>query len=913
MQPRRLKKGGLIDRSQRLQFTFNNQQLQGYSGDSLASALLANNIHLVARSIKYHRPRGILSAGLEETSALVTCKKINGVSVVNLKATEVQLENGLIASSQNCWPGVRFDIGSLLQLFSAILNAGFYYKTFMWPKAAWHRFYEKLIRRIAGQGRVNADYDTNLYDNRNAFCDVLVIGSGSTGLSAALEAAESGESVILIEQDNQLGGSALWEQTRIDLLPAAKWLAKVAGKVEALDNLRVMTRTLAFGHYDHGCIMAVQRNQTVTDAIAWRFRANRITFACGATEQPLVFPGNDRPGIMLAASVRQYIYRYGVAPGKRAVLAIRNPAERELTRQALIHAGIEIAMDLDSGSQIYSTRGRRHVHRVYWVDEQNHRQNTNCDLVCMSGGWVPNQQLASQISAPGKVKLDVKQLLSDTEWNVPKIDISIIKGLSFLDLQNDVTRKDLELAVGEGYEHIELVKRYTTLGMGTDQGKTAWPNAIRELERISGRDISDIGHTTFRPAYSPVSIGALVGAQTDHYMTPIRRTPFHQSFSKMGCVFQTSGDWIYSRYFPKPGESMEQAVEREVLAVRHSIGCVDMSTLGKVDVKGRDALEFLSRLYINNLDTLQIGRVRYVLMLREDGILWDDGIVAHLGDSHYLITMTTANAGAVWKWMNKLLHLHWPELDVQLTSVSDHWASLAIAGPNARHLLARLQPDFEIDRDNFPFASIRQGLLANRLPCRILSVSFSGELSYEINVPAGYAVWLFEQVMHKGVHYDIAAYGLEALDILRIEKGHISVGTEIDGRTTPADLGLGGMQSKSKSFIGSSLLQRPALGHSNRKKLVGLTPADGHSPIPVASHLCHAPWQPGTQPKLVGNLTASIFSPTLQQPIALALLENGQSDSQGKLWVISPLENRSIEVTVVPPCFVDPKGERLHG
>ncbi|MFT5115186.1 MAG: heterotetrameric sarcosine oxidase alpha subunit [Parasphingorhabdus sp.] len=959
MQPGRLNQGGDIDRNRPLQFTFNNRSLQGYQGDSLASALLANNISVIARSIKYHRPRGIVSAGLEESSALVTYLDRHGIPVPNLKATEVQLENNLVVRSQNCWPHVNFDIAALLQLGSAMLGAGFYYKTFMWPKDWWHLCYEKIIRRTAGQGSASTRPDTKQYDRRRGYCDLLIIGSGPSGLAAAVAAADKDLAVILMEQDHLLGGSCTWEQTEIESLPARQWRQQALATIKQHPNIRIMTNCLAFGLYDHGCVMAVEQNTAVVDSVSWQIRADRILLACGATEQPLVFPNNDRPGIMLAASVRQYIYRYAVQPGKRAMLVITNPEELELTRQALLHAGIDVAGELKDGESIIGTIGRRRLRAVTLIDSEGNKRKVSCDLMCMSAGWNPNVHLAGQLSiqlnydsnrhcllppeqagsiylcgaARGHVAMDdcvedgrlqafnaIAEVLPQTaRLKLPEVqtyESSLVihtgPGPCFVDHQNDVLRTDIELAVREGYKHIELVKRYTTLGMGTDQGKTSWINATRQLEELTQSDANTIGHTSFRPPYSPVKLGALIGAEVNQHMTPTRQTPFHRAFSNVNCVFQTSGSWVYSRHFPFPGESMEQAITREVLAVRNQVGCVDMSTLGKVDVKGTDALEFLSRLYCNNIENIKPGRLRYALMLREDGILWDDGTVAQLGTDHFLVTMTTANSDAVWRWMNKLLQLHWTELDVQITLVSDHWASLAVAGPNARNVLQKLNPSFAIDRESFPFASVREGKLENEVPCRVFSVSFSGELSYEINVPAGYADWLFDSIMSHGKDDGITAYGLETLDVLRIEKGHLSVGTEIDGRTTPMDLGLAKMVSGKKSFIGSSLLQRPELNRSTRLQLVGLTPSNGVSAIPVAALLCDQPWQAGVAQSSVGRLTAALYSPSLQKPIALALLENGQQRHNDKLWAVSPIQQKSIKVTIGPACFYDSEGERLH-
>ena len=964
IQVRRLPTGGLIDRETTLYFSFNGRLLEGYAGDSLASALLANNISTVARSFKYHRARGILAAGLEEPNALISCN-YNGVLVPNLKATEIRLEKGLQAYSQNCWPSVKLDFGALLQSVAALLSVGFYYKTFMWPPQGWHKLYEKIIRRIAGQGRASSRPDSRLYDRRNAHCDLLIIGSGAAGLSAALAAADSEFSVLLLEQDAVPGGSTLWETGEIDSMPASQWREQTLKTLRASLNIRIKCNTLAFGHYDHGRVMALEGAADGVDSISWRIRCRYLVLACGASERPLIFPGNDRPGIMLAASVRQYIQRYAVAPGRRALLAVADPAERAATRLSLQQAGVEVVAELRSDEHIQSTRGRLRLTGVTCCDDSGDRRRIACDLLCSSAGWNPNAQLAAQLPAKtgnslhfdavanallppaesppvyscgagrGLVlmtdcardgKLQAQRALAalggrqGPDTALPVIDRPAHRAgfhdgrdMAFVDLQNDVTRDDLEQAVQEGYGHVELLKRYTTLGMGTDQGKTGWSNAILEIGRITGQDPCAIGHTTFRPPYSPVSLGALVGAEVGQHMTPLRHTPFHRVFKAAACVFQTSGEWLYSRYFAQPGETMSAAIEREVLAVRNAVGCVDMSTLGKVDVRGRDALEFLQRIYCNNLDSIQPGQLRYVLMLREDGLLFDDGTVTRLGDHHYLVTMTTANASAVWRWMNKLLQVHWPELEVQLTSVSDHWASLAIAGPLSRKLLQRLNPDFACDRDAFPFARVRQGKLDQQIPCRVFSVSFSGELSYEINVPAGFASTLFQRVIEQGEELGITPYGLEALDVLRIEKGHLSIGTEIDGRTTAADLGLGRMVSTRKSFIGSSLLQRPQLQREDRRQLVGLLAVENHLPIPPAAHLCDRPWEPGSIVSPRGSLTAAVHSPALGRSIALALLHNGRQRLDETLWAVSPVTQKSVAVRVTEPCFVDAEGRRVHG
>jgi heterotetrameric sarcosine oxidase alpha subunit len=985
----RLPEGGLIDRTRPLAFTFNGQRLHGYVGDTLASALLANGVRVVGRSLKYHRPRGVLSAGPEEPNALVQLGA-GGAGEPNVRAIQLPLSDGLAAISQNCWPSVGLDLGVLASMLSPLLVAGFYYKTFMWPAGAW-RAYERILRTAAGLGRAPRDADPNFYETGHLHCDVLVVGGGPAGLAAARTAARTGARVVMCDERSRLGGSLLWETAEIDGAPALAWITSVVAELSVRDNVSMLSHACAFGYYDHNAVLIYQRrpdprtgNGQGDRQALWRIRARQVVLTTGAIERPLVFPDNDRPGIMLAAAARAYLNQYAVCPGQRAVVATNNSSAYD-TAADLATAGAEVVAVVDlraevpataldrvpagaqvtAGATVAGTRRRRKILRSVTVrDAKGRTRDLPCDLLCVSGGWTPTVHLFSQSGGQLRFEPSLGAHLPDRRAQAihiagaaagaldlatavytgfaagasaaaaaghegptaqpPKIDRSGLAGVivdgvaplvpdaggsrSFVDFQNDVTVRDLALAVSEGYRSVEHAKRYTTTGMGTDQGKTGNLNAVVLLSRLRGETPSEVGHTTYRPPYAPVPFGAIAGRRRGKRLAPTRRTPFHDCWAEEGAIFVESGAWLYPQCFPRDGESRDETIAREARQVRRCVGAVDMSSLGKADVQGRDAAVFLERVYCNDLAGLAIGRVRYGLMLREDGMVFDDGTVARLSANRFLITMTTANADQVWLHLEMLRQIRWPDLDVKLALVSDHWANLAIAGPDARRLLEALDPSFPVDSQAFPYMAVREGTVTGH-PARVFRISYSGELSYEINVAADHGVDLWAAVRAAGAPLGLVPYGLDALDVLRIEKGHLSVGTEIDGRTTPHDLGLGSLVSRKKDFIGRALLNRPALKRDDRLQLVGLKGQAGAARVPAGAQLLAAPWT-GVPQAPLGHVTAAVFSHALESPIALALLAGGRDRHGERLTAASPTTGESVEVVVGPPAHYDSAGAR---
>ncbi|MGF6753262.1 sarcosine oxidase subunit alpha family protein [Paraburkholderia sp. GAS42] len=995
-QQNRLGAGGCISRAIPLTFTFNGKTYQGFQGDTLASALLANNVHFVARSFKYHRPRGIVTAGVEEPNAIVQLET-GARTVPNARATEVELYQGLVASSVNVEPDLEHDRMAVNQKFARFLPAGFYYKTFMWP-AKWWPMYEEKIRAAAGLGKAPTEIDVDRYDKTYAHCDVLVVGAGPAGLMAALVAGKAGARVILVETEAVLGGSLLSTKTDIDGQSPQRWLVDVEHELASLPNVRVLARTTAFGYQDHNLVTAAQRLtdhlplsvRKGTRELLWKIRAKRVILATGAHERPIVFGNNDLPGIMLASAVSSYINRFSVLPGKSVVVFTNNDGayqaaldvkaaggsvtvvdSRGVTHGTLPAMARHLGIKIVAGSVVTCAEGKKRVSSVQIRRYDNGvvtggTERVRCDLVAVSGGWSPALHLFAQSGGkaqwndarlcfmPGRAmqaevsvggangEFDLARAFSDgaaagaeaaratglkpSPLDMPKvakvretpIQALWMVGTSrdasrgakqFVDFQNDVSAADILLAAREGFESVEHVKRYTAMGFGTDQGKLGNINGMAILAAALGKSIPETGTTTYRPNYTPVTFGTFAGRELGDFLDPIRKTCVHEWHVENGAEFEDVGNWKRPWYFPRRGEDLHAAVGRECLAVRTSVGILDASTLGKIDIQGPDAATLLNWVYTNPWSKLEVGKCRYGLMLDENGMVLDDGVTVRLADQHFVMTTTTGGAARVLNWMERWLQTEWPHLRVRLASVTDHWATFAVVGPNSRKVLQKVCRDVDFANDQFPFMSYREGTVAG-VSSRIMRISFSGELAYEVNVPANFGRAVWEALMTAGAEFDITPYGTETMHVLRAEKGYIIVGQDTDGSITPHDLGMGGMVAKSKDFLGKRSLTRSDTSNAGRKQLVGLLPDDEGLVLPEGSQIVAGRFSGDTAP-MVGHVTSSYFSPILKRSIALAVVKGGL-DKMGQDVTIPLAGGKQVNAKIASPVFYDPEGVRQN-
>ena len=980
-QPNRID-GGLIDRSRELAFSFNGERMAGHPGDTLASALLAGGRRLVGRSFKYHRPRGVFSAGPEEPSALVELRE-GAHREPNTRATVTELFDGLSARSQNHRGSLEWDLMEVNDLLAPFLSAGFYYKTFMWPKAFWERVYEPLIRSSAGLGRLSGLEDPDQYDKGYLHCDLLVIGAGPAGLAAALAAGRAGARVILADEDFLPGGRLNAESLEIDAMPGCVWAARAMEELASMDAVRVLTRTTVFGAYDHGGYGAVERR---TDHLAssggrprqilWRIRARGSVLAAGATERPIAFGANDRPGVMLAGAVRAYANRFGVAAGRR-VAVFTNNDDGWRTAADLAARGVEVAAVVDPrdrpaaldvpgahhlrAAAVADTSGRRGLKAIALTDGSR----IDVDCLAVSGGWSPNVHLTchhngkpvwnedlrafvpgaalpagmavagaaggamtlaaalaegraaaeAQVSALGFAPAGGDSPRAEDEpsdgaafWHVAQS-----RGRAWLDLQNDVTVKDVRQSVAEGFRSVEHLKRYTTLGMATDQGKTANVPALAILAECTGRTIPEVGTTVFRPPYTPVSLGVLAGRARGPQFQPLRLTPSHKWAEANGASFVTVGNWLRAEWYARPGErGWRDSVDREAAQVRASAGVCDVTTLGKIDVKGRDAGAFLDKVYSNTFSTLAVGKVRYGLMLREDGFCYDDGTTARMGESHYVMTTTTANAVLVFRRLEFARQCLWPDMDVHLVSTTDGWAQFAVAGPKSRDLLRKVvDSEHDLSDAAFPFMSCGAVSVCGGTPARLFRISFSGELAYEIAVPSRYGNAMIAVLLEAGRDFGAAPYGVEALNVMRIEKGHVT-GNELNGQTTALNIGLDRMVSRKKDCIGGVLSQRPAMTDPDGVRLMGFRPVDISQSLIPGSHFINAGDEASMETDQ-GWMTSVAWSPNLGHSIGLGFIRRGQEREGEIVRAVSPVHDADMEVEVVSPHFLDPDGERMRG
>ena len=995
----RVKTSKFVDETYRVSFKFNGSRYYGYKGDTLASALLANDIHLVGRSFKYHRPRGIMTSGSEEPNAIVQLHNNSDRTEPNVRATEVEIYEGLEASSQNCWPSVNFDIGGINNLLSPLLPAGFYYKTFMWPASFWEK-YEYFIRKSAGLGKSPTTPDPDIYEHEYIHCDVLIVGAGISGIMAAKTAAKNGLKTLLVDEKPNLGGSTIYQNSehfKINNQNSGSWLEKEINEIKKIDNLDIRIRTSVAAFHGYNFLLArenltdhlpIEQRKNKTRQKLLKIRAKKVITATGSLERPLIFDNNDRPGILLSSAIKRYADLFGVACGEKNIFLTNNDSAYE-TAISLIQKGIKVEAIVDNreeieskllyeieknnvkvfkGFTIVNTNGYKKINKVSLMKLSKDGQkvigskiNLSCDCLGVSGGWTPAVHLFTQsggklkfreedqVFIPSKYSSDQVSIgacngdltLEDIIENTPKYlkeflnikktdydnaevfssenkskrniwllpsDKILGKTKSFVDYQNDATAKDIKLALREGFRSIEHVKRYTTTGMGTDQGKLGNMHALGIISETAGTKMGEHGTTTFRPPYTPLTFGTIVGRNVGEYFDIFRKTPMHEWHLKNKAEFENVGQWKRAWYYPKNNENMFEAVQRESKAARESAGILDASTLGKIDIQGTDASEFLNRVYTNAWSKLAVGKCRYGLMLNEDGMVYDDGVTTRLGENHYIMTTTTGGAANVLGKLEDYLQTEWPELDVYLTSVTDHFATISVCGPNSKKIISNVIPDLDLSDENFPHMSFKNTKIG-KINCRVMRISFTGEHSYEINIQANYANSVWEKCMEVGKDFNITPYGTETMHLLRAEKGFIIVGQDTDATMTPIDLQMDWIVSKKKyDFIGKRSLYRSDTIKDDRKQLVGLLTDNPNEILEEGAQIVA---DVNKSPiEMLGHVTSSYYSPNLKKSIALGVVRGGKN-MMGKKLII-PMENKTINVTVADPVFLDKENKRLN-
>ena len=986
-------------------FTFDGKKYSAYKGDTLASALISHNIKVVGRSFKYHRPRGLLSIGSEEPNALFRVGT-GSKAEPNIPATQIEVFDGLVVESQNRWPSLKFDLGSINSFFARLIPAGFYYKTFMWPSSMWKK-YEWFIRHAAGLGKAAYDHqDPDRYEHLHYHCDVLIAGGGLSGLISAYMLGLSGAKVLLADEKNELGGSLLFEDDiKIDGSKGIVWAKKIEQQLSDMNNVKVLKRSCVFGYHDHNFLTIAERcsdhltesSKTISRHKLWKVRSKQVIIAQGMHERPLVISGNDIPGVMLSSAVRGYINKYGVIPGK-SVLVCTNNDDAYRTAITLYKAGVKILGIVDSrneqssdilkiikkydfkvflGYVVSSIYGKNNVKSVEVAPISKDAKDISAlpfkistDLVAMSGGWTPIVSLFSQsggklewVEKEGFFKpanhnqsnlsiggsngnFDFQECIDDTIkktneilvrinkrkntkftmtasypkfsytprniWSVPNGRIVGKGGKAFIDFQNDVTVSDIHLASREGYQSVEHLKRYTTTGMATDQGKTSNINALANLANILQKPIEEVGTTTFRMPYTPTTLGNIGGRDIKNLFDPIRLTRINEWHNDNNAKFEHVGQWMRAWYYPKNNETFDETIAREVYSARNSAGILDASTLGKIDIKGVDAAKFLDLIYTNSWSNLKIGKCRYGLMLKDDGMVMDDGVTSRLGTDHFHMTTTTGGAANVLNWLEEWHQTEWPHLKVYFTSVTESWSVISVSGPKSRAILDASNCSIDLTNENFEFMSFKEGMIEN-IPVRVFRISFTGELSFEINTPARYGLQLWKKLIEAGKGFDLTPYGTEAMHVLRAERGFVIVGQETDGSVSPYDLGMGWIVSKKKhDFIGKRSLERESMSASNRKELVGLLTDDPKKVIPEGAHAIEKGAENLPEKNILGHVTSSYYSPNCRRSIAMALLKDGRS-RKGSNVSIPLLNGELVEAKVVNPIFFDPNGVRKNG